>query len=42
MGKRLTNQAFKEPLIELIDEEDDIDYSGLRIDPETQVNPSDR
>ncbi len=42
MGKRLTNQAFKEPLIELIDEEDDIDYSGLRIDPETQVKPSDK
>lgn len=35
MGKRLTNKAFKEPLIEIIDEEEDIDYSGLRIEPET-------
>jgi predicted RND superfamily exporter protein len=32
MGKQLTNKAFKEPLIEIIDEEEDIDYSGLRIE----------
>lgn len=32
MGSRLTNKAFKEPLIEIIDEEDDIDYAGLRIE----------
>tara|TARA_R110002050_G_scaffold149463_1_gene276057 strand:+ start:103065 stop:105476 length:2412 start_codon:yes stop_codon:yes gene_type:complete len=32
MGKQLTNKAFKEPLIEIIDEEDDIDYAGLRIE----------
>ncbi|MGK0285992.1 MAG: putative RND superfamily exporter protein, partial [Salibacteraceae bacterium] len=31
MGAQLTNKAFKEPLIEIIDEEEDIDYSGLRI-----------
>ena len=31
MGNSLTNKAFKEPLIEIIDEEDDIDYAGLRI-----------
>lgn len=35
MGKRLTNKAFKEPLIEVIDEEDDIDYAGLRIESDT-------
>ena len=32
MGNSLTNKAFKEPLIEIIDEEDDIDYAGLRIE----------
>jgi hypothetical protein len=36
MGKSVTNKAFKEPLIEIIDEEEDIDYAGLRIDPDTQ------
>ena len=35
MGKQLTNKAFKEPLIEIVDEEDDIDYSGLRVDRST-------
>ena len=38
MGKNLTNKAFKEPLIEIIDEEDDIDYSGLRIETEEERN----
>jgi predicted RND superfamily exporter protein len=37
MGKSVTNRAFKEPLIEIIDEEEDIDYTGLRIDPATTV-----
>ena len=37
MGTQLTNKAFKEPLIEIIDEEEDIDYSGLRI----EKSPSD-
>lgn len=35
MGSQVTNQAFKEPLIEIIDEEEDIDYSGLRIEKST-------
>ncbi|MGB0390963.1 MAG: efflux RND transporter permease subunit [Salibacteraceae bacterium] len=32
MGSQVTNKAFKEPLIEIIDEEEDIDYSGLRVE----------
>ncbi len=39
MGKQLTNKAFKEPLIEIIDEEEDIDYAGLRIQHREDENP---
>jgi predicted RND superfamily exporter protein len=40
MGKQLTNKAFKEPLIEIIDEEEDIDYAGLRIETPRVKPPS--
>jgi len=42
MGKRLTNKAFKEPLIEIIDEEDDIDYAGLRIESRTEEDTANK
>jgi predicted RND superfamily exporter protein len=34
MGKRITTKAFREPFIEVIDEETDIDFTGLSIPPE--------
>lgn len=34
MGKRITTKAFREPFIEVIDEETDIDFTGLSVSPE--------
>ncbi len=38
LGTRVTTHAFQEPMIEVIDEEEDIDYSGLRIEKDDYFN----